>query len=147
MKTQYELLSLAIAISSHAHIQQLDKGGKSYILHPLRLMFSMPQDDPELMQIAVLHDVLEDCKEFTLQHLRQRYGFSDRVLHALMLLTHQESETYEEYIDKIATNKDATLVKLADLQDNSCITRLKGITEKDLKRMEKYHRAYTKLRG
>ena len=46
---------------------------------------------------------------------------------------------------KISTDKLATKVKLADLKDNSDITRLKGLSKKDFDRMEKYHRSYIYL--
>lgn len=48
-------------------------------------------------------------------------------------------------IKAISFNEDARLVKLADLKDNSDITRLKGLRKKDLERMEKYHRSYIYL--
>ena len=40
---------------------------------------------------------------------------------------------------------DAVLVKLADLRHNSDIRRLKGVTEKDIKRMIKYHELHMEL--
>ncbi len=36
---------------------------------------------------------------------------------------------------------------VADLEDNSCITRLKGLRAKDLERIAKYHIAYTTLKA
>ena len=42
-------------------------------------------------------------------------------------------------------NADATKVKLADLKDNSDITRLKGLRKADFDRMEKYHRSFIYL--
>ena len=47
---------------------------------------------------------------------------------------------------KLATNPDATRSKVEDLRDNSDITLLKGLRERDLQRVEKYHRAYLFLR-
>lgn len=143
-RNQNILLAKAIAIASEAHVKQLDKGDKAYILHPLRVMYSMPQDDPEMMQIAVMHDVVEDS-DWTFEALRAE-GFSERVLAALELLTHSD-EDYDTYIDRISTNTDATHSKLGDLSDNSDITRLKGIREKDFERMKKYHRSYLKLKA
>ena len=48
-------------------------------------------------------------------------------------------------LDKLMTRKDSILVKLADLRHNSDIRRLKGLTEKDFTRMQKYHRMYIAL--
>ena len=50
------------------------------------------------------------------------------------------------HLEGIATNLDAVLVKMEDLRDNSDITRLKGVTEKDLKRTEKYHKSFIRLK-
>lgn len=141
-RSQHKMLTKAIAIASEAHKNQLDKGGAAYILHPLRVMFQVQSDDPELMQIAVLHDVVEDSS-WTLERLRKE-GFSERVLDALTLLSRGD-EDYDIYIERIAQNHDAIMVKLSDLRDNSDISRLKGIREKDFERLKKYHRSYLKL--
>lgn len=140
----HKLLSKAIRIASEAHEKVLDKGGSPYILHPLRLMFRLRTDDPELMCVAVLHDVVEDS-EWTIDSLRHE-GFTERTLTALSLLTHDDGSPYDQYIDEIATNLDAIMVKMEDLRDNSDITRLKGVTEKDLKRTEKYHKSFMRLK-
>jgi len=43
------------------------------------------------------------------------------------------------------SNPDAMKVKLADLTHNSDIRRLKGVTEKDIARMAKYHAFYLEI--
>jgi hypothetical protein len=60
-------------------------------------------------------------------------------------LTHRKEIPYDDYIKAISFNADAVKVKLADLKDNSDITRLKGLTKKDFDRMEKYHRSFMYL--
>ena len=138
------MLGKAIALASKAFQDKKDKGGQPYILHCLRVMDNLHTNDEELKIIACLHDVLEDCKEFTLREL-QDLGYSRRVLKALDLLTHDPNIPYDEYIKAISFSEDARLVKLADLRDNSDITRLKGLRKKDLERMEKYHRSFIYL--
>jgi len=139
------MLGKAIAIASKVHENQKDKGGHAYILHPIRIMMRLRTNDEELMQIAILHDVVEDSDEWTVDRLLQE-GFTGRVLNALKLLTHDSKDTYETYVKQLSTNTDAIRVKLEDLRDNSDITRLKGLRGQDLERMEKYHRAYLFLR-
>ena len=140
------MLSKAISLASQSFEGRKDKGGRPYILHCLRVMNDVDQNDEELMIIAVLHDLVEDLPEkFTFFDLQSKYGFSDRIIRALQLLTHNKSVPYMDYIKAIALNKDAREVKLADLKDNSNITRLKGLTKKDLDRMEKYHMSFTYL--
>ena len=138
------MLSKAIAIASVAFEGKSDKGGKPYILHCLHVMHKVGPDDHELMQIAVLHDVVEDTS-WDFDGLKSE-GFSNRVIDALKLLTHEKGVPYEDYIKGIATNEDARKVKLADLKHNSDITRMKGLRKKDFDRLEKYHRSYEYLR-
>jgi len=139
------MLAKAIAIASKVFSETNDKGGQPYILHCLRVMNKMDPKDHELMTIAILHDVPEDFpQEYSIAYFSMQ-GFSDRVLKALALLTHNKSVPYDDYIKAIASNRDAVKVKLADLEDNTNITRLKGIGKKDLDRMEKYHRSFLSL--
>jgi (p)ppGpp synthase/HD superfamily hydrolase len=137
-------LAKAIEIAAHYHLNQTDKSGKPYILHCLRVMDKVKSKESEVKQIAVLHDLFEDTDCFPSELRRE--GFSTRVLNALYLLEHSSVDSYEVYINRVCSNKDAMLVKLADLRHNSDITRLKGVTEKDLKRMAKYHKAYTQIK-
>lgn len=138
-------LAVAIALAAEGFKNIKDRGGKPYILHCLRVMNNLNTDDEELQQIAVLHDVVED-EVATMEDLQYKYKFSKRVIAALILLTHDTMMlSYDDYIKRIATNDDARVVKLADLKDNSDISRLKGLSKKDFDRMEKYHRAYIYL--
>ena len=139
---QQKQLAAAIQIAVNAHAAQFDKGGKPYILHPLHLMNQL-LFDPELAAIAVLHDVVEDSN-ITFETLKQA-GMSDRVIAALRLLTHQPKQSYDDYVQQICPNYDAIRVKRKDLEHNSDITRLRGIEQKDLIRMQKYHKAFIQL--
>lgn len=109
----------AIILAAEVHRQQTDKAGLPYILHPLRVMCSFLLPDNEDARIAaVLHDVVEDTW-VTLVSLRER-GFSEVAIEAVDALTRRKdgSETYGEYIERVAQNPIAIWVKLADLQDN-----------------------------
>jgi len=130
----------AMLIASREHLGIRDNGGKVYILHPIRVAMRLRTDDEDLMCIAALHDVIEDS-DVTLDDLRSE-GFSERVITALELLTHDPSVEYFDYIGSMRNNLDALRVKREDLRDNSDITRLKGLRQKDFDRMEKYCKAY-----
>lgn len=138
-----KMLATAVAIASMSHIDQFDKGGVPYIMHALKVMYFTKSNDPELQTIAVLHDVVEDTK-LTFDDLIHE-GMSERVITALRLLTRTPGQPYQDYIDGIKTNQDTVIVKLADLRHNSDIRRLKGITDKDVVRMRKYHKAFLEL--
>lgn len=123
-----------------------DKGGMPYVLHCLTVMHYMKSDDEELLMIALGHDLVEDRKHITYAYLRER-GFSERVIAGIAALTKVPGETSDEYMAKIKVNSDAIRVKLADLRHNSDIRRLKGVTEKDIRRVEKYHKMYLELKS
>ena len=144
-KKHWEMLSLMIKIVSEEFLLDTDKGGKPYVLHCLWVMNQMDHDDPELMTIAVGHDLLEDKPHWTIDRLRL-LGFSERVLIGLNILNHRMEDDYiGVYIPFIRGNIDTRKVKRADLRHNSCLTRVKGVREKDFKRMEKYVIAYQML--
>lgn len=137
------LLSRAIQFAAYHHLDQLDKGGRAYILHPIRIMMRLRTNDEELMAIAILHDVVEDCS-VTYDDLRE-IGMTERVIQGVMALTKLPGESYKQFIDRLAGNRDALLVKQEDLRDNSDLTRLKGISEKDVARMQKYMQAFQSI--
>jgi (p)ppGpp synthase/HD superfamily hydrolase len=133
----------AMFIAAREHLGVRDKGGHAYILHPMRIAMRLRTTDEDLMSVAILHDVVEDSK-VTFEYLL-REGFSARVISALQLLTHQKGASYDDYIDGMRFNRDALRVKREDLRDNSDITRLKGVRQKDFDRMNKYIKAFGKV--
>lgn len=137
-------LALAIAITAKAFEDKLDKGGTPYILHCLHVM-NNTEGDEDVKCAAVMHDLVEDTV-FTFEDLLG-IGFSEKTVGILKLVTHEKSVPYMDYIKGIIVSEGATRIKCADLEHNSNITRLKGVTEKDLKRVEKYHKAYLYLKN
>lgn len=136
-------LNTAIELALAAHRQQVDKAGAPYILHPLRLMLRMETN--EEMIVAVLHDVLEDSD--TTRADLERLGFAEAILEALVALTHRDGQSYEEYIAAIKQVPLARRVKLADLEDNANILRLKDVTSASLEKLRKYHAAWNTLKA
>lgn len=139
-----EMLSTMLQIATNAHHGQFDRGGQPYILHVLKVMHYLKTDDEELQCIALGHDVIEDTK-VTYEELRHA-GISERVIEGIAALTKMPGQTLDEYKVGVFSNADAMRVKLCDLRHNSDIRRLKGITEKDLQRMQKYHQFYLEIK-
>lgn len=141
--TPCQELSLAVKLAAEGHLNQTDKGGKPYILHPLKVMHYLKTDDMQLMAIGVMHDLLEDTPTnvFDLKDM----GFSDRVVNGVVCLTKRDGQPDEHYIAAIKMNVDAVKVKLADLRHNTDVRRLKGLSDKDLLRMRKYHNMHVEL--
>lgn len=127
----------AIKLCFEAHRNQTDKSGLPYVFHPFHVAEQMP--DEETTIVALLHDVIEDTA-YTIDDLR-KMGFSEEVLDALDLMTHDKNVPYMEYVAKISENEIARTVKLADLRHNSDLTRLDEIDDKARNRIEKYKAA------
>ena len=136
------ILDRAKEIAKAAHEGQVDKAGKPYIEHPMRVM-KMGKTVEEKIA-GVLHDVVEDS-EWTFEML-EKEGIPKDVMDALRCVTKlSEDEDYDHFIARVKTNPLAVKVKLNDLKDNMDITRLDQVTEKDLARLNKYIRAYKQL--
>ena len=137
-------LEKAIQIATEAHKGQFDKSGKDYIGHPLRVM-EMGKTEEEKI-VGVLHDVIEDT-DWTFERLAEE-GFSDEVIAALKCVTKtSENENYDDFIDRVKKNPLAVAVKINDLTDNMDIRRLPYLSDKDVKRLKKYLKAYKRLTG
>jgi len=137
-----QTLERAIAIAATAHAGQVDKGGAPYILHPLKVMLRMSSLEERI--VAVLHDVVEDCG-ISLEDLRKE-GFSEEVLSAIESVTKVPGESYEDFVERAAQNPIGRVVKLADLDENSDLSRIASPSWEDLERIEKYRRAIGRLR-
>ena len=124
-------------IAKRAHLGQVDKAGEDYIKHPEKVASFVKTDEEKA--VAYLHDVIEDT-ELTLEDLYE-YGFSKEVLEAVDIITKKRGEDYQSYLNSVKKNKLARAVKLADLRHNSDLTRFTEVTEKDIKRKEKYQKA------
>jgi (p)ppGpp synthase/HD superfamily hydrolase len=139
---QSTILERAIDVAVKSHQGQTDKAGQPYILHPLRVMMRMQTHEERIA--AVLHDVIEDT-DVTIDDLGKA-GVPQDVLVVVDHLTHRPDESYEAYVERIATHPIARRIKIADLEDNMDFKRLAQITEKDLARWQKYHRAWVRLK-
>ncbi len=131
-------LDRAIAIAVEAHSGICDKSGQAYILHPLRVMMAMTTD--ALRCVAVLHDVIEDVPDWTLERLRSE-GFLDEVVTGVDAVTRRNGEDYMDFVRRASCHPLGRIVKQADILDNMDITRLKQISERDVERLRKYRAA------
>ena len=111
---------LAKKIATEAHKGQHRKGGKPYIVHPqavakeLSKYYSMWET---YLPVAWLHDVLEDTNLTPLDLLNKGVPFE--IVAIVEILTKRKNEDYLQYILRVKENSIATMVKLADMEDNS----------------------------
>ena len=137
-----ELLKKAAQLASDAHAGQVDKGGNPYIDHPAAVADKLVSEDEKI--VALLHDTVEDTY-LTLATVADA-GFPENIVHAIDCLTKRSGEAYEDYLRRIRGNHLARAVKIADIEHNMDLSRLKTVNAADRKRLEKYKAALLALR-
>lgn len=157
------MIAKAIQIAAQVHQDQTDKGGEPYILHALAVMQKAGASVghlawksnalvEEVMIVGVLHDVIEDFdgnpgdRALFRDHLLRTFG--EVLFESLDALTHRRGESYQDYIERVAANPMARIVKIADLTHNMDTGRLPEgeIGEKDFERWDKYRRSLVRLK-
>jgi calcineurin-like phosphoesterase family protein len=132
----------ALLIAGTYHMYQTDKVGKPYIEHPMAVAAQVESE--KLKVIALLHDTLEDT-DVDKQLLVDTFG--QEVVSIVQILTRKQGEDYFDYIQKVAKDKDATQVKIADLHHNMDLSRIPSPSAIDFARNEKYQKALDILTG
>jgi (p)ppGpp synthase/HD superfamily hydrolase len=131
-------LSDAIALATAAHDGQVDKSGRPYIGHPLRVMASVTGEHAQMA--AVLHDVIEDTPVTASDLLA--HGCPAVVVDAVVALSHLPGEPQEDYLRRVSADPLALTVKRADIADNLSPARLARLDAETQERLKiKYARA------
>ncbi len=100
----------------------------NYAIQEAKLLEYDEEDIEDIFQVAILHDILEDteCPKNTVSETLHYHS----LIEALERLTHQEEDTYEEYIIKLCDNSNvhdemqvkslayASINKRADMKDH-----------------------------
>jgi (p)ppGpp synthase/HD superfamily hydrolase len=131
----------AEAFAAKMHAGQTDKAGRPYIEHP-RAVASKVDGEKEKV-VAWLHDTVEDTSA-TIDQIREMFG--DEIADAVAAMTHDKNVPYMDYVRNIKKNVIARKVKMADLSHNMDLSRLANVTDEDLRRAEKYKKAYEILK-
>ena len=139
-------LSLAVEVAKKYHEGMTDRAGKPYLFHLTSVSNSVLPLGEDYAVVGMLHDTLEDTK-MTKESLISMFGRD--IADAVSLLTHDPGIPYLDYVRNVKNsgNPLAIAVKKADLRNNMDLTRLPNVTDKDLKRVEKYKKAYAILTG
>ena len=72
-------------------------------------------------------------------------GIPTDVVDAIICLTKIDNESYHDFIVRVRSNELAVKIKIADIEDNINVLRLKSLSDTDLNRVEKYHSAWLYL--
>ena len=111
-----ELIEHARRIAVEAHDGQFRSDGSTpYITHP-EAVAGRVGEDPDAVVVAWLHDVIEDS-DHSAATLRAA-GIPGELVDAVVLLSKEDGDDYDEYLDGVAASPLATRVKIADLLSN-----------------------------
>ena len=146
-----KLLSEAIEFATKLHSKQFRWDWTPYILHPLRIMFKLLEEDSRadetILISAVLHDIVEDTTA-TISDIEEK--FWTEVASIVSFLTQFKTESYETYIDRLLVNPKACKIKLLDLEDNFDLKSQSysgSWNVKKVERLAKYLKAYNKIKN
>ena len=104
----------AAVLAAKYHAKQTDLDGQPYVNHLRRV--SRQTATAEESTVAWLHDIIEDTPVIATD-LRD-LGFSDRVVEAVLAITHLPDEPYDAYTERVLVNELAVTVKRYDLLDH-----------------------------
>jgi (p)ppGpp synthase/HD superfamily hydrolase len=139
-------IELATELALNFHRGQRDADGDPYILHLMRVMLKCHSTSAK--QAGLLHDILEDTSA-TEDDLIQA-GICPNVTQSVKRLTRIAHIDYADYIMALAEDPIAKEVKIADLEDNYAIGRVKYRSEhrlEDARRLERYILSHRFLSG
>ena len=117
-----------------------DRGGVPAIEHAERVakLTEAYGGDEATVALALVHDIVEDT-ETTIEDVKKLVpGLRDR----LVAITRLKGEPYFEYIERVASDPSARIVKVADLIDHLSPERIEAIPGSLI---ERYGRALGRL--
>ncbi len=120
-----QLIEKSLHIALRAYAGKTDRAGREYIHHPLRVMAKMKTDLE--MSVALLHDVIEDS-DITAEQLLAE-GIPAEVVDAIVCLSRNENEDYQDFVGRTKKNELAAKIKIADIEDNIDVLRLASLDE------------------
>lgn len=135
------LKALSVAEEAHAGVMRKD-GITPYIEHPVKvasILFDLGVTDQEVIATALLHDVIEDCKDNQIKS-KVYNDFSGNIGLAVTAVSKNKDYNNDDYYKEIRKYPIAILVKLADRCHN--LSTLYNFTEekkaKYIKETEEY---------
>ncbi len=118
------MVNEAIEFATQAHSGQFRKGTKiPFVVHPMEVFSIVARmtDKKEVWVAAILHDVVEDCEDVTIEQIRDRFG--DYVAFLVASESEDKSLSWEERkqitIDRTGRQPmDVKFIALADKLSN-----------------------------
>ena len=135
------IIEEAITLASTYHAGQVDKAGRPYLGHCERVAEMVNRAGGNEYQVAAawLHDIIEDTA-MTREALEKLMPLV--VVNIVVVMTHEDGVSNEDYWARIPRITGAKLVKQCDIYDNLDPTRLCYLEEATQDRLRrKYGRA------
>lgn len=109
------MVSAAFKVAKKAHSGMYRKSGEPYIIHPLEVSIICVESmglGYFSVTCALLHDVVEDCPDFPISHIRENFG--EHVAEVIEGLTKVKSIVLENYgsDNKAMIEKAETMINL-----------------------------------
>lgn len=125
------------------HINQKDKAGAPYMCHLHYVAGSVSHLGPEYEMLGWAHDSIEDHPDKVNFDTFRKLGWPEHMIYALDCITKrkEEKKPYTPYLDRVCLTPHSIEVKLADLDHNRDLSRLRRPTQTDIDRQSKYNDA------
>lgn len=151
----FDTLAICADLSEKAHTGQKRWGGQDYFSHPKAIAkvfidkvflnrnmttgYTVEHvvEDLQCACVAYLHDVLEDCPDYTPDVLLEQ-GVPHEIVWNVIILTKLKGEKYLPYLLRVKNSgsKVALIVKLADIDHNLSDLDLYDETKKMIDRYQ-----------
>ncbi len=135
-----EKLMTALEMCMRVHRDDRDRRGMPFVFHAIRVMNKQQTVDRKI--IALLHDTVECHPErMDLDTVESLFGAP--IGSSVRALTRQSGEHWDAYMERLLTDEDAAMVKLADLEDNMDPRRMDEQSAR--KTYDKYFAAHSRI--
>lgn len=118
----------------------VDKANKPYLNHLVVVANKVKEYGGDYVKVGLLHDSIEDIDFVNVDWLLAK-GVEKHIVEAVVAISKVDNEPYENYIKRVKENELARIVKIADMEHNSDLSRLEEVDINDLERVKKYKKA------
>lgn len=121
MLTDNQLFDTCFGLAHESHAGQVDKSGRSYLLHCMRVVEILRESyrikDLRFLALGLTHDILEDNLYLSVDDVL-KVTMDKAFVNDLQLLTRNKDENYLDYVRQVKLSDRARIVKLADIEDH-----------------------------
>lgn len=138
--------ALVVALAAHDGQRRKGLDGHPYVVHPLHvaLMLARFDLDDEVIQAGILHDVVEDCDDWTIERVAEAFGA--RVAGIVDELSEDKSRTWAERKQWAVDHVPEMSVDACDVKGCDKLHNLESLAA-DLERADDPAQVWAKFSG